>query len=544
MPSLKTIWENSMIQKHPIWTVIGIFIILLILDFQIITSFFSAWQRSEWLDLVAALLIAITLYLQSISTEKTARMEMAKVLTEAFSHSEMFEAIEYFLQVSPYLVDENGNDRQVYIQEINEKPETKKYRYQILTTLHHAERLYQKEKEAEKVLFTSLITPDIVEVTLCLYKLDDYMKEVDKPVYEMVYKVFEKVRTSYLKPYLDAFQNKKDIAPKRLQKTSRILSNLQAWDRQWGDEGDRILAERDLVWLDVIEASFSSEAFQTSLDSWSTLIQRFENDKSEVLPLKKRKVFAELYFYRGTAKHKLEDYTGAIEDYSKTIKLNPQNAYAYNNRGNAKEALKDYKGAIEDCNKAIKLNPQNAYAYNNRGNAKGKLNDYTGAIEDYNKAIEINPQYAKAYHNRGYARYNLKQYEEAIADFDKAIELDPNYANAYCFRGIAKYELKKYDKAIEDFTKLIELVPDFADAYNNRGNSKLGLKQYKEAITDYDKAIELNPQYADAYNNRGLTYQEMAQQARDNGNVTEAEELEAKAQADFTEAKRLEAEKQ
>ncbi len=365
---------------------------------------------------------------------------MAKVLTEAFSHSEMFEAIEYFLQVTPYLTDENGNDRKVYIGEINEKPETKKYRYRILTTLRHAQRLYDKEKP-DNDLFTSLITPDIVEVSLCLYKLDDYMKEVDKPVYEMVYKVFEKIRTSYLEPYWDALNNKKEIASKRLQETRRILKALQAWDRQWGDDGDRLLTEKDLLLLDYLEPNYIEEVFFKLIErleeALNKLIERFEAYKRETKPLKKPEAFAELYFFRG--------------------------------------------------------------------NANFNLDKHQVAIDDYTEAIKLNLQYADAYYARGDLKYNQKDDTGAIKDYSTAIELKPNYAEAYNHRGCVKYYQKDYTGAIKDYSTAIELKPDFALAYNSRG----------------------------------VTYRAMAQQARDNGNVTEAEKLQAEEDKDFAEFKRL-----
>ena len=96
------------------------------------------------------------------------------------------------------------------------------------------------------------------------------------------------------------------------------------------------------------------------------------------------------YFNSGKAKSNLEDYRGAIQDYTKAIELNPNHTYAYNNRGIAKVELEDYSGAIQDYTKAIELNPNHAYAYYSRGNAKVQLQDYRGAMQDYIKANEIN----------------------------------------------------------------------------------------------------------------------------------------------------------
>ena len=62
------------------------------------------------------------------------------------------------------------------------------------------------------------------------------------------------------------------------------------------------------------------------------------------------------YFKRGISKNSLQDYKGAIEDYSEAIRLKPDYAVAYYNRGNSKYSLQDYKGAIEDYSEAIRLN--------------------------------------------------------------------------------------------------------------------------------------------------------------------------------------------
>ena len=57
---------------------------------------------------------------------------------------------------------------------------------------------------------------------------------------------------------------------------------------------------------------------------------------------------ASAYFYRAFAKYDLEDYKGAIEDYTKAIEHDPKNSSAFANRGNRKSTINDYKGAIED----------------------------------------------------------------------------------------------------------------------------------------------------------------------------------------------------
>ena len=56
----------------------------------------------------------------------------------------------------------------------------------------------------------------------------------------------------------------------------------------------------------------------------------------------------------------LNDYTGAIEDYTSAIEINPAFSEAYYYRGVNKEILEDPKGAMEDWEKAAVLGNEEA----------------------------------------------------------------------------------------------------------------------------------------------------------------------------------------
>jgi tetratricopeptide (TPR) repeat protein len=63
--------------------------------------------------------------------------------------------------------------------------------------------------------------------------------------------------------------------------------------------------------------------------------------------------------------------------------------------------MQDYQGAILDYSKAIELDPKDAATYSSRGIAKSDIQDYQGTISDYSKAIELDPKDAATYYNRG-----------------------------------------------------------------------------------------------------------------------------------------------
>ena len=254
-----------------------------------------------------------------------------------------------------------------------------------------------------------------------------------------------------------------------------------------------------------------------------------------------RSISAETYFTWGNTKYGLGDYKGAITDYDTAIRLNPDDATAYNNRGAAKHKLGQRFDAIADYDTAIRLKPDYANAYYNSGIAKNDLGQHFDAIADYDTAIRLKPDDAAAYNNRGIAKGDLGQHFDAIVDYDTAIRLNPDHVNAYNNRGIAKGDLGQHFDAIVDYDTAIRLKPDDATAYYNRGNAKRELGQHLAAIADYDTAIRLKPDDATAYLNRGVakallnriseakrdgrTALRLAKQAGDTSVITRAEKL-------------------
>ena len=86
------------------------------------------------------------------------------------------------------------------------------------------------------------------------------------------------------------------------------------------------------------------------------------------------------YYNRGIAKSDLEDYYGAISDYTKAIEINPKDPDSYNNRGYSKHMIKDYE-AINDFNKVLTID-KNKKLHITISLGQKKINDNYGAIFD------------------------------------------------------------------------------------------------------------------------------------------------------------------
>ena len=153
----------------------------------------------------------------------------------------------------------------------------------------------------------------------------------------------------------------------------------------------------------------------------------------------------------------------------------------YNQRGSAKSQLQDYRGAIADFSIALKFELDKDFLewidilYHNRAQCLTKIEDYRGAIADCNLSLEFlgyldkKFEFLRAgrigenYWLRGYCKFHLKDYRGAILDYSRAIEVRPKHAESYYGRGMAEIFLGQKDSGCLDFSKAGELGD--ADAY-------------------------------------------------------------------------------
>ena len=199
------------------------------------------------------------------------------------------------------------------------------------------------------------------------------------------------------------------------------------------------------------------------------------------------------YLRRGWAHFAKGDDDLAMADLDTALRLNQEYAGAYLMRGVIYAYLKHWEQVVGDMSEAIRLNPDDARAYYHRGLAHGEQDFLDKALADLCAAIRLDPEHSDSYRGRGDCHRYMGQYDEAISDFETALRLDPENAAALLGRGAAYRRKGDPDQAITDYSAVLQLKPRHPLAHRFRGDAYMGKQNYDQAISDCTRALELSP---------------------------------------------------
>lgn len=189
-------------------------------------------------------------------------------------------------------------------------------------------------------------------------------------------------------------------------------------------------------------------------------------------------------------------------EYTKIIESNPNAGAAYLGRGR-------YFGpnqpdlAIQDYYKSIELNPDYYQSYVAAALLFATTKNYDRALVEINRAMEVAQQEARdgghrkksyihnAHINRGFIHLQKGDYERALADYNRAIELNPSGDRGYAGRGSVYTTLRDHDKAIADYSKAIELSPEDWFNYYFRGHLYVAHGEKAKGEADLEKSKKL-----------------------------------------------------
>ena len=178
------------------------------------------------------------------------------------------------------------------------------------------------------------------------------------------------------------------------------------------------------------------------------------------------------------------------------------NDYSFVRAGNEFFKAGDTDNAIQEYSRALELNPNNAEAHLRLGflmyNAR-KM--YKEGMEHYNQALKANPSDPRIHHDLGMALLHQRQFDQAIKHLSEALRRMPNgldkqynpvgmhfsLALAFSYAG-------RSDEAITHFSEVVRLNPKNAPAHYRLAMAMAGQRDLAGSLKHYAVAVQLKPE--------------------------------------------------
>ncbi len=166
---------------------------------------------------------------------------------------------------------------------------------------------------------------------------------------------------------------------------------------------------------------------------------------------------AERAFKLGSDRENQKDYSGALEQFNKAIKMDPQLGEAFAERGRIKFLLTgDFPGAMKDITSAIAMDSNRAQFWRTRADIKNSMGDYNSAEADYTTAIKLNRNDEASFASRGSIRFSkFHDNKSSIDDYTAAIAINPNPVY-YVARAKVRMDQGEKNAACDDLRKASE----------------------------------------------------------------------------------------
>lgn len=256
--------------------------------------------------------------------------------------------------------------------------------------------------------------------------------------------------------------------------------------------------EAALFYFNKGEIEFRIGNFDNAINSFTKSIE-FDPSKST-------------YIYRARAYIQSNKYKQALQDLNKVIEIDSTFEPGYVERGRLKNLLQDYEGAVADFTKSITLNNNKLdpyYAHYSRGLIYMDQGKYELALQDFDRSLELDPTLELGYVARGRLKSKMNRDEDAIADYNKCLQL--NNFNFYALNSKCTLlqDLNRIDEAIEVVSKAIQIYPDSNIFYLQRCNIYISMKKYDEAENDINFVLFKDPNNDRGWGFKGVLYREM-----------------------------------
>ncbi|HEC79327.1 MAG TPA: tetratricopeptide repeat protein [candidate division WOR-3 bacterium] len=274
---------------------------------------------------------------------------------------------------------------------------------------------------------------------------------------------------------------------------------------------------------------------------------------------------ARTYTLRGAIYHQTGEIDKAKEQYTKALKVDPDNPDVHFLIGKSLFESKKYDSSMVYFEEAIKnyittneLNKKVLFSnlpspdkeleheilrlWRDKKNNRKKLDEivkvklgHDGGLGAVERALEkfykSNDGLARSYYLLGMAYYNLRDDSTALKNILTSLTFVPDDLDALFYAGELFLRAKKYQEAIKKFETITKLKEDDIYAWFYLAVCYTQLKKYKKAIDLYEgKVLVLSPKNIEAMTNLAYCYREIGNNKKALEYLTKADKLQKEQQ--------------
>lgn len=203
---------------------------------------------------------------------------------------------------------------------------------------------------------------------------------------------------------------------------------------------------------------------------------------------------------RGLLNAEMGNHTSALIDFSMALNTHLEDTgHVYFHRGKARMKLEDWQGGINELTIALEYTPNNLNARIVRAIAFRRIKENDKAFNDLNFCISIDSLNPNLLNRRGLLYLDLNKNIEAKQDFLKAISIAPENIEALEYLGIVESDLKNYQKSIECYKKVLSIDSSKVGNYCSIAHSYMKMGNHEKSCKYLKVCTDNNENYSQIY---------------------------------------------
>jgi tetratricopeptide (TPR) repeat protein len=195
---------------------------------------------------------------------------------------------------------------------------------------------------------------------------------------------------------------------------------------------------------------------------------------------------AQAYFIQSKIDYIEGNTQGSLKSINAALNLKKSDAEYLKQRIDLNIDLKEYTNALDDINKLIKINPYQIDNYISKADLLFKTDQFDEAISLSNSILEILPDNPDVLYLSGKSHYKNKNYFEALKAVNQSLQIKSN-KDYFELRGDIYFATNTYEFAIKDYSMCLDFEAYNGDVYAKKGLARLKLGDKTGACSDWEK---------------------------------------------------------